>query len=164
MISPEILRKYPHFGGIEDDCLKEVGRLSEERAFKKGEEIFSESRSFLATSRIYEKGEEASHLMLLTEGDVDIVLTLGSGQKAVVGSLVEGDLMALSALIPPFHLTASGIAKSDGQFIQFEAKPLRQLCDENPALGYRLMQGVAKGLMSRLQDTRVELAGESYAS
>jgi len=101
--------------------------------------------------------------MILTEGKVDIALTLGTGEKAVVGTLVAGDLMALSALIPPYHLSATGVAKEDGKLIQIEAEALRQLCEENPGLGYRLMQGVAKGIMTRLQDTRVELAGQSYA-
>jgi CRP/FNR family cyclic AMP-dependent transcriptional regulator len=163
MISIEVLKRYPHFAGIEDDCLREVGKISKEHAFKAGEEIFSESADLMATSRIYERGKEATHLMLLTEGYVDISLTLGTGEKARVGTLSVGDLMALSALIPPFHLTASGTAKEDGSLIQIEAVPLRRLCEENPELGYRLMQGVAKGLMTRLQDTRVELAGQSYA-
>jgi CRP-like cAMP-binding protein len=163
MISTEVLRRYPHFAGIADACLGEVAKISEERAFKAGDRIFKESGSFLVTARIYEKGEEATHLMLLTEGKVDIALTLGTGEAVVVGTLVKGDLMALSALIPPYHLSATGIAKEDGKLIQIEAKPLRRLCDENPELGYRLMQGVAKGLMTRLQDTRVELAGQSYA-
>jgi CRP-like cAMP-binding protein len=163
MISPEILRRYPHFAGVEDACLGEVAKISEVREFNDGETIFAESRAFLATARIYEKGEQATHLMILTEGKVDIALTLGTGEKAVVGTLVEGDLMALSALIPPYHLSATGVAKEDGKLIQIKAEPLRQLCDENPDLGYRLMQGVAKGIMTRLQDTRVELAGQSYA-
>ena len=163
MISPEILRRFPHFAGIADECLGEVARLSEERDFKEGDVLFKESGAFVATARIYEKGEEATHLMLLTKGQVDITLTLGSGETAIVGSLAAGDLMALSALIPPYHLTASGIAKSDGAYIQIKAPELRKLCDENPGLGYKLMQGVTAGLMSRLQDTRVELAGESYS-
>ena len=163
MISPEVFRRYPHFAGIEDACLRELGKLSEERSFKADEEIFSESGAFVATSRIYEKGEEASHLLLLTEGSVDVLLTLGTGEKVVVGTLVSGDLMALSALIPPYHLSATGIAKQAGKLIQFEASALRDLLEENPGLGYRLMQGIAKGLMTRLQDTRVELAGQSYA-
>ena len=163
MISPEVLRRYPHFAGIADACLDEVAKISDERAFKAGDHIFEESGSFLATARIYEKGEEATHLMLLTEGKVDIALTLGTGEAVVVGTIFKGDLMALSALIPPYHLSATGIAKEDGKLIQIEAKSLRRLCDENPELGYRLMQSVAKGLMTRLQDTRVELAGQSYA-
>jgi CRP-like cAMP-binding protein len=164
MISPEVLRRYPHFAGIADACLGEVAKLSEEVEFKAGDRIFEESGSFLATARIYEKGEEATHLMLLTEGKVDIGLTLGTGETVVVGTLVEGDLMALSALIPPYHLSATGIAKGDGKMIQIKAEPLRDLLDDNPELGYRLMQGVAKGIMTRLQDTRVELAGQSYAT
>jgi CRP-like cAMP-binding protein len=163
MISPEILRRYPHFAGITEDCLREVGLISEEREFKAGEEIFKESGSFLAEARAYERGEEAHFLMLLTKGQVDISLTLGSGKRVIVGSLVEGDLMALSALIPPFHLTASGIAKKDGKLIQFRAAELRALLDDNPELGYRLMKGIARGLMDRLQSTRVELAGQSFS-
>lgn len=163
MISPEILRRYPHFANVADACLGEVAKLCEERTYKAGERIFEESASFLATARIYEKGEEATHLLLLTEGSVDIALTLGTGETATVGTLVQGNLMALSALIPPYHLSATGIAREDGKYIQIEAKPLRKLCDENPDLGYRLLQGVSKGLMTRLQDTRVELAGQSYS-
>jgi CRP-like cAMP-binding protein len=101
--------------------------------------------------------------MLLTEGQVDIALTVGTGEKVVVGTLVDGDLMALSALIPPYHLSATGIAKVDGKLIQIKADKLRTLLEDNPGLGYRLMQGAAKGLMTRLQNTRVELAGQSYA-
>ncbi len=162
MISPEVLRRYPHFAGTGEDCLREVGLISEEREFKAGEEIFTESGSFLVEARAYEHGEEAEFLMLLTKGQVDIALTLGSGKRAVVGSLVEGDLMALSALIPPYHLSASGIAKEDGKLIQIQAAKLRALLDDNPELGYSLMKGIAKGLMGRLQDTRVELAGQSF--
>lgn len=164
MISVEVLRRYPHFANVGDACLAEVAKLCEEREFKSGDRIFEESGSFMAKARIYEKGAEATHLMLLTEGTVDVALTLGSGQSAIVGSFVQGDLMALSALIPPYHLSATGIAKGEGKYIQIEAKALRQLCDNNTDLGYHLMQGVARGIMARLQGTRVELAGQSYAS
>ncbi len=85
---------------------------------------------------------------------------MGGGKKVVVGNLVAGDLMAISALIPPYHLTASGMAKKDCKVIQIEANRLRELCDQNPELGYRLMQSVAKSLQVRLQNSRVELAGQ----
>ena len=164
MISAETLKRYPHFAGVCDSCLKDVAKVSEEATFKAGDLIFDESGSFIAASRIYEKGKEATHLMVLTEGKVDVALTLGSGEKTIVGTLVAGDLMALSALIPPYQLSATGIGKEDGKYIKIEAEALRKLCDEDPELGYHLMQGVAKGLMTRLQDTRVELAGQSYSS
>lgn len=164
MISPEELRKYPHFAGVGDECLTEVAKLSEEVTFKAGETLFEESAGLIATSKIYEQGNEATHLMILTKGSVDIALTLGSGEKVVVGTLVGGDLMGVSALIPPYEMTAAGIARQDGSYIQIQAAPLRKICENSPMLGYRLMQSVAKGLMSRLMSTRVELAGESYTS
>lgn len=135
--------------------------ISDEQSFKSGDEIFQESGDFLATDRIYQKARTADHLMIITDGAVDITYTLGEGQKVVVGNLVAGDLMAVSALIPPYQLTASAVAKQDGKLIAIEAESLRKLCEENPDLGYKVMQGVSKGLMSRLQTTRVELAGIS---
>ncbi|MEJ2011467.1 MAG: cyclic nucleotide-binding domain-containing protein [Anaerolineales bacterium] len=164
MISPEELRRYPYFTSSCDECVMEVAKICEEKTFKPGDVLFEESAGLIATSKIYEKGIEATHLLLLTKGDVDIALTLGSGEKVIVGTLVAGDLMGVSALIPPYQLTAAGIAKTGGEYIQIEAAPLRRICEENPDLGYRLMQNVAKGLMNRLQSTRVELAGESYNS
>jgi CRP-like cAMP-binding protein len=161
MISPEILRKYPLFAGVPPDCLKEVGILSEEKKFKTDDCVFNESGMLKAGAHIYEEGEEAEHLLLLTDGQVDVIYTTYSGDMIVVGSLVPGDVMGISALIPPYRLTASGIARSDGDLIKIEAEGLRKLCEEVPVLGYRLMSAIAKAAMDRLNETRVQLAGQS---
>ena len=55
MISPETLRRYPHFAGLSEDCLKQVAAISEERSFSAGERIFEESSGYKATARIYER-------------------------------------------------------------------------------------------------------------
>ena len=100
---------------------------------------------------------------------------LGAQAKPLIGhrmksftELYTGIIRKLKELLKTNNfvtvLTASGTAKEDGQLIQIEAEPLRRLCEDNPGLGFKLMQGVAKGIMSRLQDTRVELAGQSYAT
>jgi CRP-like cAMP-binding protein len=138
-----------------------MAELSVEVEFKAGERLFLESGKFKAGGYVHEKGEEATHLMLLTEGEVDIAYSMASGGEVVVGTLVAGDLMALSALIPPYHLTASGIAKSAGRYIAIEAEGLRQLMEGEHALGHRLMAHIAKALMARLTDTRVQLAGQT---
>jgi CRP-like cAMP-binding protein len=164
MISPELLRRYPYFAGVEEDCLKAVAAISEERTFKAGEKIFEESAELKASAQIYEKGTEASHLMILTEGQVDIAFELTKERKIIVGTLAPGDLMAIAALVPPYHLTASGIAKEDGCLIQIKAPELRQLLEENPGLGYRLLKGVSQALLTRLNQTRIELAGQSPIS
>jgi CRP-like cAMP-binding protein len=161
MISPETLRRYTHFAGLSEDCLKEVALISEERPFNSGDRIFEESSGLRASARIYEKGEEATHLLILVSGEVDIVYSLADGEEVVVGTLVGGDLMAISALIPPYQLTASGIAKKDGRLIAIAASELRALCESDPVLGYRLMAATAVAIKQRLTDTRVQLAGAS---
>ena len=67
--------------------------------------------------------------------------------------------MALAALIPPHQLAGNGIARKDGKVIRIEASKLRELCEENPELGYRLMLQVARATMARLTETRIQLAG-----
>lgn len=161
MISVETLKKYPYFAGISLDCLKAVAELCEERSFKQAETLFEESGEFVGEAKLYEKEGEASHLILLVSGEVDIAYRLGIGEPLVIGTVVAGELLSLSALIPPYHLTAEGIAKTDGKGIFFEAKPLRELLEANPELGFRIYQGVSKALMSRLKDTRVELAAST---
>lgn len=160
MISPESLRRYPHFAGVPDECLKSVAMISEERSFKADEKLFSESGELKAGAQIYEKGGEAPYLLIIEEGQVDIVFSLREDENVVVDTLVSGDLMAISALIPPYQLTASGIARQDGKLIQIKAHELRQLCEDVPELGYRLMLQVAKAAMSRLSEARVQLAAQ----
>jgi CRP-like cAMP-binding protein len=158
MISPEALRKYPYFAGISPDCLKSVALLSEEKSFTAEQVLFEESGEFIGEAKLYEKETEAKHLILLVSGEVDLTNQLGSGDPVVIGSAVAGDLLSLSALVPPYHLTATAVAKKDGKAIFIEAESLRELLNENPELGYHLYQGVARALMARLKDTRVELA------
>ena len=164
MISPELLRRYPTFAGVDEECLKSVADISEEKSFKSGDVIFEESGELKASAHLYEKGEEASHLMIISEGQVDIAFKLPGDRKVVVGTLTAGDLASISALVPPYHLSASGIAKQDGKLIQIEAAKLRELLEENPELGYRLMSGISQALLARLDQTRSELAGQSPAS
>jgi CRP-like cAMP-binding protein len=159
MISPETLKRYVYFAGLTEKSLRAVASLCEENDFTKGEVIFTESDEFLASNRIYQDGELAKHLMVITEGEIDIALTFSAENQVVVGTLVPGDLMALSSLIPPYKLTSSAIARNDGKMICIEAEGLRALMEENPELGFHIMSGAAKALRDRLQSTRIELSG-----
>jgi hypothetical protein len=66
--------------------------------------------------------------------------------------------MAWSALLEPFRLTASGVARNTGVAIEIEAGGLRRICEGNPSYGLVMMTQVAKTLRDRLEATRVQLA------
>lgn len=148
MISPERLRRYPHCAGAPDEMLKSVAMLAQERRFKAGE-------------RLFEEGATATKLMFLEAGEVDIIYRLGDDRDVTVDTLVEGDLMAWSALLEPYRLTATGIARKDGLVIEIEAEGLRGMCQANPMYGYQMMTQVAIALRDRLAATRVQLAAMS---
>jgi CRP-like cAMP-binding protein len=145
MISPERLRRYPHCAGAPDDLLKSVAMLARERPFKAGE-------------RLFEEGATATKLMFLDSGEVDIVYRLGDDREVAVETLVAGDLMAWSALLEPYRLTATGVARNDGVAIEIDAEELRKICQGNPSHGFVMMTQVAKTLRDRLAATRVQLA------
>jgi CRP-like cAMP-binding protein len=148
MISPERLRRYAHCAGASDELLKMVAMLAAERPFAAGEALF-------------EEGQPARKLMMLESGSVDIVHTLGDGRRVIVDTLVGGDMMAWSALLEPYLLTAAGVGREAGRLIDIDGEGMRRLCQENPEYGLTLMTEVAKTLRARLNATRVQLAAAS---
>jgi CRP-like cAMP-binding protein len=144
MISPERLRRYPHCAGAGDELLRRVAMLAEEKTFE-------------PRDRLFEEGQLARHLLMLEAGKVDIVFRMPDGRDVIVDTLVEGDIMAWSALLEPYRLTASGVARTQGRMIAVEAEGLRALCNTNPEFGLPMMIQVAKTLRDRLAGTRVQL-------
>lgn len=145
MISPELLRGFPHFSGATSDCLKDIAMISRERTFDSEETLFHE-------------GNVATHLCLLLSGEVSIVYRLGDNQEVVADNLIKGDAFGWSALLEPHQLTASCRGAKSGKFIAIEAAGLRLICDENHACGYHIVRGVSKALRDRLSAMRVQIA------
>ncbi len=145
MVSPELLRRYPCFAGLSESVLKQLAVLAEERSVPAG-------------TRIFYEGDPARFLYVITKGEVNVQYVLGSGELRTVDTLVDGDLLVWSALVEPYRTTGVGTVTKDAQLVGIAADRLRQLCEENPLLGYRLMTEVAKLLAHRLESARVQLA------
>lgn len=145
MISPELLRNFPHFSGASYECLKDIAMISKEREFDAEESLFHE-------------GNLATHLCLMLSGEVSIVYRLGDNREVVADSLIKGDAFGWSAILEPHQLTASCRGAKSGKFIAIEAEGLRQICVENYACGYHIVRGVSKTLRDRLSAMRVQIA------
>ena len=145
MISVEVLRRYPYFAKVSEDSLKKVAMLAEEATVRAGTTLFSE-------------GDKADKLYILVDGEVDISYTLGSGELRTVDTLVAGELMMWSALVEPFRSTATGKVKKDCRLITINGAKLRELCQQNVDLGYRMLISITQLLAARLEGARVQLA------
>ena len=145
MISPEMLRRYPYFAGMHEESLKAVAMLAEEKQVAAGAHLFGE-------------GDPADAMNIIVKGEVHIEYILGTGDRRIVDTLADGDILGWSALVEPYKYTAIGTATKATQMITINAKKLRELCERDPQLGYRLTTQIAKLLAHRLEGARVQLA------
>jgi CRP/FNR family cyclic AMP-dependent transcriptional regulator len=145
MISPQEFRRYRYFASVSGEMLQTLANCSSLRQFKAGE-------------RLFEEGALASHLMVVKSGQVDLIYRLGDNREVVAESAISGDVIAWSAVLAPYKLTASAVGSKDGELIEIEGKQLREICDADLSLGYQLMTEIAKGLRDRLTGLRVQIA------
>ena len=145
MISPELLRWHRCFASISETSLKAVAMIAKERLVPAGTELFHE-------------GDPADTLGIIIDGEVKIQHTLGSNELRTVETLVPGDLLGWSALVEPYKMISLATTCTDTRLIAIDAPRLRELCDRDPLLGYRLLVQVARLLADRLQTARVQLA------
>ena len=151
MISPEILRRYPHFGPFSENQLREIAMIADETTAEEKDVVFEECGP-------------ADALYLLLEGSIDLSYKSQeeyhpkASKVFSVGEINSGEIFALSSLIEPYVLNATATASEPSKMIKIDAKALRQLLDEDQSMGYTVMQQVAKAMMERLAYTRVQLA------
>lgn len=145
MISPEVLRRYTYFSGISEDGLKQIAMIADEKTVS-------------ANTRIFNEGDVASHMLIIVKGEINIEFLLGDGEIRVADTMVDGDLLGWSALVEPYRMTANGTAVKNTDLIRIDAAKLRQLCENDLAMGYRLAMQVAKLLAHRLEGASVQLA------
>ena len=145
MVSVELLRRYPYFAPVGEESLKQLAMIAQEKVIPAGQTMFLEQ-------------SPATTLYVIVRGEVEVQYTLGSGQRRTVDRLVDGDLLVWSSLVPPYRTTGAGVTAKETHLIGFDAAKVRELCERDPQLGYRLMTQVVMLLGHRLTGALVQLA------
>ncbi len=146
MISTELLRRYPFFGGLNEAQLSGIAMIAEEASYPAG-------------AVILEEGTPATTLCITIEGSLDL-WHVGRDKNVLtpVGVLAPGEVFGVSSMITPFHLTATVTAAEPVRAIVIDAAGLRAMAEVDCGLGYALMRHLAQSLMERLHYARVQLA------
>jgi CRP-like cAMP-binding protein len=147
MISPETLRRFPLFAGIDSMLLKDVAMIADEIEVAAGEWIF-------------EEGEIADALYVIASGAVDLKIRTQPDQNAYecidMSTLPTPNVLGWSALVSPYKYTLCALASSDVKLIKIDSDSLLGLMSDNAELGHLLMTGLAGALGKRLTDLRVQ--------
>ena len=148
MISPELLRRYPFFTSLNEDQLKAIAMIAQEK-------------TYLKDTLLIKENTPANKLVLLLEGDVDLIYS-GGGEGAVVnalvGSIAPGEVYGVSSLIEPFTFISSAKATVPVKVAEVNGVALRALMDGDAKLAFALMRNIAQAVLERLKYTQVELA------
>lgn len=150
MISPERLRSYPFFGGLNDAQIKAIAMIAEEETYKSGDILF-------------QKGMPAESLYFLEDGCIDLYYYVNGAPSSEfeveipVGEINPHEPFSISALIEPHILTATARVSKPSRVIKIDAKALRALFRKDKRLAFLLTQKAAKTVIERLHATRIQL-------
>ena len=144
MISPEQLRRFSLFAGLDPGVFKDLAMISEEVAFGEGEWLFHER-------------DEADAVYLVLSGTVDLKIGLDQEGKrhADLCTLIEGEMVGWSGVVEPFTYGLGCIASSEARLVKMDADRLRELMAQKPEQGLILMSQVAQVIKARLTNLRV---------
>jgi CRP-like cAMP-binding protein len=145
MISPETLRRFSLFAGIEPAVFKDIAMISEEVQCEGGCWVFRES-------------DDAEALYIIQSGQVDLKFILDEASEKTIDitKLGEGSVIGWSSLIEPCAYTLSAMAASDAVLIKIDAAGLSEMMEADKNLGYNLMKQLAQALGERLTNLRVQ--------
>jgi CRP/FNR family transcriptional regulator, cyclic AMP receptor protein len=106
---------------------------------------------------IFRQREVADGFYLIEKGEVSLEYELPGNKKVAIQTIGPGELLGLSWLLGPYRWQFSATAISGVTVNFFRAVDVREQCAQDPKLGYKLMEEIARVLTERLQATRHKL-------
>jgi CRP-like cAMP-binding protein len=113
--------------------------------------------NFDTGSLLLSEGGLADTLYLVHRGRVAIEIQDPARKRVVIETVEPGHVIGLSWVAPPFRWQFDARALEPVATVAIDAARFRKVLEENPALGYALLQRISSVLLERLQATRVRL-------
>jgi CRP-like cAMP-binding protein len=159
MVSPELIRRYSFFAGLDYDHIVQLAKVANEEIAEDGHHFFHE-------------GDELKKFYLLLEGAVAMVFEVPDPEveqqvssqltgklktrDITISTVGTGDVFGWSGLIPPHTATASGKAIMACRVVAFNSEKVLQLFDKDCGFGYAMAVKAAQVIRERLRDLRIE--------
>ena len=148
------VRQAELFSGLTDD---EVAKLA----------AVATVRCYAAGSRLFDMGDTAEHLCIISAGQVELrlpVVICGTPKEIVVETLTAGQTVGWSSLLAPRTLTMSAVAAVASELTLLSRSDAIQAFESNPGIAWRVMTNLASIVNRRLVVTRVILCRQLQRS
>ena len=153
MVSPELLRRFRFFGGLNDAQIRAISMISEEETYEKGKTLIEECTP-------------AETLFMLVDGSIDLFyrvvdeinLNPGPPKELTAGEVNPGEIFGVCAMVEPYTQNATARTAIPSRIITINAIELRKLIEEDSDLAAKILKRIVESLMEQLIATRVQLA------
>lgn len=132
------------FADLDEGDQSKLAALGELQEFAEGDEIFRE-------------GQDADVVFALVSGRVSLCTRPPGRAEFCFLSVAQGELLGWSGLLPAWRRVATVRALERCVLLHLPGEPLRQLCEEDHDIGYRIMRAAFREVAGRLHDTRIQL-------
>jgi len=144
----ELIRDHPFVAGLKPAYVEKMASLALEVRFGRDEVIFRE-------------GETSGRFYLLLSGKVALEVS-APGRIVRIETLGEGDELGWSSVVSAEGKHFQARSLEPVRALAFDGPRLRQICEQEPAFGYAVMQRLLRVVAERLQATRMQLV-DMYA-
>lgn len=145
----DFLKRMWIFDGLDDSQLKKLEACCSIEKFKKGDRLFSDN-------------ENATHLFILSEGQVDLRYDVPgehSSDLNTITSIRQCQAFGWSALTHSPIYTLSAYCVTDTcKVVQVERKSLLALFDQDFKMGYVLMANIAEVIRTRFHQFQEDMS------
>lgn len=107
---------------------------------------------------LFQEGSQADRIYILKSGAVEMMTTVRGEYELPIKILrSEGSCFGTSALVPPHEYSLSARSAEDVTLLEIKREDLEKISAEDSILGCAIMKNLAKYLLDRLKETRLEL-------
>jgi CRP-like cAMP-binding protein len=140
----QALGRHPFCQGLAPAQVARLAGCAAPAVFRPGEYLMKE-------------GEEAGHFYVIRQGRVSIEIASPGRGPIPIQTVGDGDVLGWSWLVPPYRWQFDGRAQRETSAFALDGRCLRDLCREDPALGYELARRLALVMAGRLAAARLQL-------
>jgi CRP/FNR family transcriptional regulator, cyclic AMP receptor protein len=139
----EVLPEHPFFAGLDERWIDLVTGCATNTHLSPGAYLFRE-------------GGPADAFYVIRRGRVAIETPSPTG-PVVTQTVHDGDVVGWSWLVAPYRWTFDARSVEETSLIAFDGACLRGKCNDDPELGYALLQRVVRVMSASLNSARTQL-------
>jgi len=139
-----VIKEHPFFADMPDRHLEFITGCAKNVQFAEGQIIFHE-------------GDPANEFYFIREGLVAVDLLIPTRGATTIQTVGEGEIVGWSWVSPPYQWHFGGRALQRTRALAFDAKCLRNKCEEDHDLGYEVLSRFVSVISARLDATRLQL-------